>query len=55
LKLVPTEIKIDAHKSWLAEIAFATDVSDARQYPLAHGFQPGPIQKVSDGALKSVA
>jgi catechol 2,3-dioxygenase-like lactoylglutathione lyase family enzyme len=50
LKQVPTEIKIDAHKSWLAEIAFATDdVSDARQYLLAHGFQPGPIQKDSDG------
>jgi catechol 2,3-dioxygenase-like lactoylglutathione lyase family enzyme len=50
LKLVPTEIRIDAHKSWLAEIAFATDdVSDARQYLLAHGFQPGPIQKDSHG------
>jgi catechol 2,3-dioxygenase-like lactoylglutathione lyase family enzyme len=51
LKLVPREIRIDAHKSWLAEIAFATnDVSDTRQYLLAHGFQPGPIQKDSDGA-----
>lgn len=51
LKLVPREIRIDAHKSWLAEIAFATgDVSDARQYLLAHGFQPGSIQKDSDGA-----
>ena len=25
LKQVPTEIKIDSHKSWLAEVAFATD------------------------------
>jgi catechol 2,3-dioxygenase-like lactoylglutathione lyase family enzyme len=50
LEQVPTEIKIDAHKSWLAEIAFATDdVSNARQYVLAHGFRPGPIQKDSDG------
>ena len=51
LKPVPKEIGTDAHKSWLAEIAFATDdVSNARQYLLAHGFQPGPIQKDADGA-----
>jgi catechol 2,3-dioxygenase-like lactoylglutathione lyase family enzyme len=51
LKLVPPEISINPHKSWLAEVAFATDdVSKAHQYLLAHGFQPGPIQKDSDGA-----
>ncbi|HTW30114.1 MAG TPA: VOC family protein, partial [Candidatus Sulfotelmatobacter sp.] len=51
LKPAPPEIKIDPHKSWLAEIAFATeDVSTARQYLLAHGLQPGPIQNDSDGA-----
>lgn len=51
LELVPTEIRIDVHKSWLAEITFATDdVSDLRQYLLTHGLQPGPIQKDSDGA-----
>jgi len=51
LKLVPREIRMDAHKSWLAEITFATDqVSDLRQYMLTHGLQPGPIQKDSDGA-----
>jgi catechol 2,3-dioxygenase-like lactoylglutathione lyase family enzyme len=51
LKPVPTEIRIDPHKSWLAEITFATDdVSKARQYLLAHGLQPGPILKHSDGA-----
>jgi catechol 2,3-dioxygenase-like lactoylglutathione lyase family enzyme len=51
LKPAPTEIRGDSHKTWLAEIAFATDdVSVARQYLLAHGFRPGPIQKDSDGA-----
>jgi catechol 2,3-dioxygenase-like lactoylglutathione lyase family enzyme len=51
LKLVPTEIRMDAHKSWLAEITFATDqVSDLRQYLLTHGLQPGPIQKECNGA-----
>jgi catechol 2,3-dioxygenase-like lactoylglutathione lyase family enzyme len=51
LKLVPAEIRMDAHKSWLAEITFATDqVSDLRQYLLTHGLHPGPIQKDSDGA-----
>jgi len=51
LKRVPTEIGMDAHKSWLAEITFATDqVSDLRQYLLTHGAQPEPIQKNPDGA-----
>ena len=51
LKPAPADIRNDAHNSWLAEIAFATDdVPRARQYLLAHGFQPGPIQKDSDGA-----
>lgn len=51
LKLVPTTVKMDAHKSWLAEIAFATDgISDLRQYLLTHGFHPGPIQTEPGGA-----
>jgi len=51
LEPVPTEIRTDAHKSWLAEITFATDdVVDLRQILLSHGLQPGPIQKDSDGA-----
>jgi len=51
LKLAPKEVRKDAHKGWLAEIAFSTDdVPDARPYLLAYGFQPGPIQKDSDGA-----
>lgn len=51
LKPAPQEIRNDAHKSWLAEVAFATDdVARVRQYLLFHGFQPGPVQKDSDGA-----
>ena len=51
LTAAPAEIGNDAHKSWLAEVAFATDdVSSARQFLLAHGFKPGTIQKGSDGA-----
>jgi catechol 2,3-dioxygenase-like lactoylglutathione lyase family enzyme len=51
LKPVPAEIRIDSHKSWLAEIGFATDnVPELRQYLLAHGFHPELIQKDSDGA-----
>jgi catechol 2,3-dioxygenase-like lactoylglutathione lyase family enzyme len=51
LKRAPTEIRSDAHKSWLAEIAFATDsVFDVQKYLLDHGYQPGSIQKDSDGA-----
>jgi len=51
LKPAPALIKNDVHTSWLAEIGFATDdVSQARQFLLAHGLQPGPIQKDSDGA-----
>lgn len=51
VKPAPAEIKNDAHKSWLAEIGFATDdVSGLRQYLVAHGFRPTAIQKESDGA-----
>lgn len=51
LRPVPTKIRMDSHKSWLAEITFATDeVSDLRQYLLSHGLRPGPIQKDSDDA-----
>lgn len=51
LKLAPTEIRIDAHENWLAEIAFATDnVFGMRKYLIGHGFQPRSIQKDSDGA-----
>lgn len=51
LKPAPAEVRNDAHKSWLAEIAFVTDdVARTRQYLLAHGFKPGTIQRDSDGA-----
>ena len=51
LKPAPTDIRNDAHKSWLAEVGFATDnISRMRDYILAHGFKPGPLQKESDGA-----
>jgi catechol 2,3-dioxygenase-like lactoylglutathione lyase family enzyme len=51
LKPAPTEVRNNAHKSWLAEVGFATDnVSRTRDYLLAHGFRPGPMQKDSDGA-----
>jgi catechol 2,3-dioxygenase-like lactoylglutathione lyase family enzyme len=51
LEPAPTETRSDARKSWLAEVAFATDnISHTQRYLLAHGFQPGPIQKGFDGA-----
>jgi catechol 2,3-dioxygenase-like lactoylglutathione lyase family enzyme len=51
LKPAPTDVRNNAHKSWLAEVGFATDnVSHTRDYLLAHGFRPGPMQKDSDGA-----
>jgi catechol 2,3-dioxygenase-like lactoylglutathione lyase family enzyme len=51
LKPAPTDIRNNDHKSWLAEVGFATDnVSHTRDYLLAHGFRPGPMQKDSDGA-----
>jgi len=51
LKPLSTKIRMDAHKSWLAEITFATDdVWDLRQYLRTHGLHPGPTQKESDGA-----
>ena len=51
LKPAPAQTRNDPHKSWLAEIGFATDnVSDMRLYLLAHGLSPSPIQKDSDGA-----
>jgi len=51
LKPAPPDVKSDPHKSWLAEVAFATDnVSQLRQYLLAHGIQAAEIQHASDGA-----
>jgi catechol 2,3-dioxygenase-like lactoylglutathione lyase family enzyme len=51
MKPAPAEMKNDAHKSWLAEIGFATDdVSGLRRYLVAHGLHPATIQKESDGA-----
>jgi catechol 2,3-dioxygenase-like lactoylglutathione lyase family enzyme len=51
LKPAPTDVRNNAHKSWLAEVGFATDnLSHTRDYLLAHGFRPGPMQKDSDGA-----
>jgi catechol 2,3-dioxygenase-like lactoylglutathione lyase family enzyme len=51
LKLAPPETRSDPHKSWLAEVAFTTDnIAHTQQYFLAHGLQPGPIQKDFDGA-----
>jgi catechol 2,3-dioxygenase-like lactoylglutathione lyase family enzyme len=39
------------HKSWLAEIGFATDnASRMRSYLLGHGLNPDSLQKGSDGA-----
>lgn len=51
LQPVTPEIRADAHKSWLAEISFATDdVFGLREYLLSRGLQPGPIQEDTDGA-----
>src|SRR4029077_20680893 len=51
LKPAPTEVRKNVHKSWLAEVGFVTDnVSRTRDYLVAHGFHPGPMQKDSDGA-----
>jgi catechol 2,3-dioxygenase-like lactoylglutathione lyase family enzyme len=51
LKPAPREIRADTHKSWLAEITFATDdVSALRHYLLSHGLHARAIQKDSDGA-----
>jgi len=51
LKPTPAEMRNDAHKSWLAEIAFVTDdVWRLRDYLLAHGYHPGTVQESSDGA-----
>ena len=51
LKLVPPQIRIDAHQSWLAEVTFATDdVLHLRDYLLAMVSSRGPMQKNSDGA-----
>ena len=51
LKPASTDMRNNAHKSWLAEVGFATDnVLHTRDYLLAHGFRPGPMQKDSDGA-----
>lgn len=51
LKTVPDVTKSDPHKSWLAEIGFATDnVSQLRDYVQARGLNPDSLQKGSDGA-----
>ena len=51
LKAAPADITNNAHNSWLAEVAFATDnVSQMRHYLSAQGFRTGPLQKASDGA-----
>jgi catechol 2,3-dioxygenase-like lactoylglutathione lyase family enzyme len=51
LKPAPPDLRNNARKSWLAEVGFATDnVAHLRDYLLAHGFRPGPVQKDSDGA-----
>jgi catechol 2,3-dioxygenase-like lactoylglutathione lyase family enzyme len=51
LKPAPGDVKNSVHKSWLAEVGFATnDASRTRDYLLEHGFQPSPLQKDSDGA-----
>ena len=45
------EIRNNPHKSWLAEVAFATEnVSDLRHYLLARRLVPGPIEKSADGS-----
>lgn len=50
LRPAPTETRNGAHKSWLAEVAFATNnISHTHQYLVTHGFHPGPIQKGFDG------
>jgi len=52
LKPVSDDARKDPHKSWLAEIAFATnDASQLRNYLVAHSLKPDPMQKDSDGAL----
>lgn len=49
LKPATGDIKTAAHQNWLAEIGFATDnVTHARDYLLAHGFQPGLLEKDPD-------
>jgi len=51
LKPAAPDVISDPGKSWLAEVAFATDnVSQLRQYLLAHGVRAGEIQQASDGA-----
>lgn len=50
LKPAPPEVKDNAHKSWLAEVGFATnDAAQMRSYLLAHGLHPDPVKKDSDG------
>ena len=51
LKAAPYEVRNDPHKNWVAEVALATDnVSQMRQYLLAHGLHPGEIQDAADGS-----
>ena len=50
LEPAPGELKKGVPKSWLAELALATDdVSQMRQYLLAHGLQSGAIQNDPEG------
>ena len=49
LKIATGDIRTAAHQNWLAEIGFATDnVTHMRDYLVAHGFQPGPVEKDLD-------
>jgi catechol 2,3-dioxygenase-like lactoylglutathione lyase family enzyme len=51
LKRAPTQTENSTLKSWLPEIAFATDnLMQMRRYLLAHGRSPGAIHKGPDGA-----
>jgi catechol 2,3-dioxygenase-like lactoylglutathione lyase family enzyme len=51
LKPVTTQQENRALKSWVAEIAFATDdVTEMRRYLLANGLSPGGIHRDLDGA-----
>lgn len=49
LKPATEDIRNAAHQNWLAEVGFATDnATQMRDYLLAHGLQPGPLEKDPD-------
>jgi catechol 2,3-dioxygenase-like lactoylglutathione lyase family enzyme len=51
LKPAPSETRNNVHRSWLAEVGFATEnVSDLRDYLLARKLKPDPIEKSADSA-----